>query len=161
MSRKLAALPIALLAACVGSGEGLDLNGRPLKFDAGLPDAGEADAGEDAGSGSNPRANLGWIQQNVFTPICAQCHIGAAAPKGLSLEAAVAHDNLINVPSVEVPEILRVKPADPANSYLMVKIVPTDPRRVGERMPRSGPPYLTDEQIEAIRQWISLGAARQ
>jgi hypothetical protein len=29
---------------------------------------------------------------------------------------------------------------------------------VGLRMPRTGPPYLTDGQIEVIERWIEQGA---
>lgn len=131
---------------------------------ADAPASGDDDGGGEQGeAGGDPRATLGWIQQHVFGAICAvQCHLGAAAPKGLQLDSSPnAHANLVGIPSVEMPDLLRVKPGDPAQSYLVVKIVPSDARRSGERMPRNGPPYLADEQIEAIRQWIARGAARE
>ena len=33
-----------------------------------------------------------------------------------------------------------------------------DPGIVGLRMPRNGPPYLTDDQINQVKQWIQNGA---
>jgi hypothetical protein len=30
--------------------------------------------------------------------------------------------------------------------------------RVGERMPRTGGPYLTEGQVAIIKRWIALGA---
>jgi len=100
------------------------------------------------------------IQQVVFEPLCAsQCHRGGAAPKGLSLESNRAHANLVGVPSVEVPGLLRVAPGSPEDSYLIVKLAPFDSRRVGARMPRNGPPFITNAQLGALRRWIRAGAA--
>ena len=48
-------------------------------------------------------------------------------------------------------------PGDPENSYLVQKLR-GDPGIVGLRMPRNGPPYLTDDQINLIKQWIQDGA---
>jgi len=95
----------------------------------------------------------------IFTPLCAQpCHHGGAAPKGLSLEPLRALDNLVGVASMEVPGLLRVAPGAPDDSYLVIKLKSTDPRRVGSRMPRTGPPYLSGAQIRAIKRWIAAGA---
>ncbi|MBL8949637.1 MAG: hypothetical protein JNK82_02595 [Myxococcaceae bacterium] len=165
--KPLALVTCALLGACAGTGEGLDLDGRPLKPDAG-GDAGAA-AGEDGGSDGgardagvvDERTRFVWIQRNILTETCAvYCHRGASAPKGLQLEASKAYDKLVGVPSVEVPGLMRVKPGAPFDSYLYVKIVPTDARRVGERMPLDEPPYLSAEKIEAVRGWIARGAPK-
>jgi hypothetical protein len=53
--------------------------------------------------------------------------------------------------------MVRVLPGDPENSYLIHK-VEGRPGIVGLRMPRSGPPYLTDGQILVIKRWIEIGA---
>lgn len=97
------------------------------------------------------------IQANVFTPNCATagCHQGAGAPQGLRLEEGVAFDFLVNVPSNEVPSLLRVEPGNPDDSYLVQKIEGT--AAVGSRMPLGGPP-LDQELIDAVRQWIADGA---
>jgi len=62
------------------------------------------------------------------------------------------------VSSVEVPSLFRVSPGNAEASYLIVKLSSIDPRRVGSRMPRTGPPYLSSRQIRAIKRWIRAGA---
>lgn len=132
-----------MLSACPGNGRGLDANGNPL-----LPD----------GSGGGPlMADFASIQANLFTPICTACHIGATAPQGLRLDAANSYNLLVGVPSTEVPSVLRVHTGDAVNSYLIQKL--EGHASVGARMPFGGP-YLSDEQIAVIAQWISDGALR-
>lgn len=124
-------------SGCVGSGEG-------------LPDA--------ASSVGVPRTYED-IQVMIFDPLCSSsCHKGGAAPKGLSLEAAQSHRSLVGVPSQEVADMMRVAPGQPDESYLIVKVVAFDPRRVNLRMPRNGPPWLSNAQIQALRRWITAGA---
>jgi hypothetical protein len=135
-----------LIAACAGNGEGLDANGRPL-----VP----------GGSGSLPplSADLDSIQANIFTPICSVCHIGGSAPEGLRLDAADSFNLLVGVPSTEVPSLLRVKPGDPDNSYIIQKL--EGHAAVGAQMPDGCPtsqPCLTTSTIAFIRQWITNGA---
>ena len=98
---------------------------------------------------------LASIQDNVFSPICTSCHAGAAAPNGLRLEEGMSHAMLVNVPSLEVPALLRVEPGNPDDSYLVQKIEGT--AAVGGRMPLGGQP-LSADTIAAIRQWITDGA---
>jgi hypothetical protein len=144
--RRLPVLVTLVLAACGGGGGG---NG----------------GGGGGGGGPPPpppppppgiEPTLESIQENVFTPICTACHAGAGAPQGLRLEEGMSHAMLVNVPSVEVPSLDRVEPGDPDDSYLVQKIEGT--AAVGGRMPLGGSP-LPDETIEAIRQWITDGAA--
>jgi len=145
LSRSGVALSVALLAACAGNGEGLDANGRPL-----VPD------------GSTPpplSADFESIQENIFTPICSVCHAGGAAPEGLRLDAADSFNLLVGVPSTEVPSLLRVKPGDPDNSYIIQKL--EGHAAVGVQMPFGCPttqPCLTTSTIALIRQWITNGA---
>jgi hypothetical protein len=132
-----------LLAGCAGNGQGLDANGQPL---------------QPGSSGSGPlTADFDSIQEHVFTPICTVCHIGAGAPHGLRLDAANSYNLLVGVPSDEVPSVLRVKPGDPSNSYLIQKL--EGHAAVGERMPFGGP-YLSADVTGVIRQWITDGAMR-
>ena len=101
---------------------------------------------------------LSNIQTTIFNASCAVsgCHRGSDAPLGLDLSAGNAHDNLVNVSSQEVPDLLRVEPGNPDDSYLVRKIE-GGPNIVSERMPRGRPP-LSDEQIQLIRAWIEDGA---
>ena len=48
-------------------------------------------------------------------------------------------------------------PGDPENSYLIHKLR-GDADIVGLRMPRNGPPFLTDDQINQVKKWIQDGA---
>ena len=135
-----------LIAACAGSGEGLDANGQPLA---------------PGGSGSLPplSADFDSIQANIFTPICSVCHVGGSAPEGLRLDAADSFNLLVSVPSTEVPALLRVKPGDPVNSYIIQKL--EGHAAVGAQMPDGCPstqPCLTASTIAFIAQWITNGA---
>ena len=99
------------------------------------------------------------IQVNIFDARCAPaCHSGGGASRGLSLDRSMAIRSLVGEPSNEVPDLLRVAPGNAADSYLMVKVIASDARRVGNRMPRSGPPFLTSSEIRGLRRWIDAGA---
>jgi len=143
--RSAVALSVSLVAACAGNGEGLDANGQPL-----VP----------GGSPPPPlSADLASIQANIFTPICSVCHAGGSAPEGLRLDAADSYNLLVGVPSAEVPSLLRVKPGDPDNSYIIQKL--EGHQAVGMQMPFGCPntqPCLSTGTIAFIRQWITDGA---
>ncbi|HEV7605711.1 MAG TPA: hypothetical protein VGO61_00095 [Steroidobacteraceae bacterium] len=126
-----------LLAACAGNGEGLDANGDPIV--------------------AGPPANSDFqeIQDTIFTPICTNCHIGANAPQGLRLDAANSYAMLANVPSNEVPGLMRVNPGNPDTSYLVQKLQGNNAQ--GARMPFGGP-YLSQDRIDLVRSWIAAGA---
>ncbi len=147
LTRWFAACPLVFAAACAGSGEGLDTNGQPL-----LP-----------GGGAPPplSADFESIQENILTPICSVCHAGSAAPEGLRLDAADSYNLLVGVPSTEEPSLPRVKPGDPANSYIIQKLLGT--AAVGARMPYGCPatqPCLSTATIAFVQQWITNGAPR-
>jgi methionine-rich copper-binding protein CopC len=129
-------------AGCAGNGQGLDQNGQPLSSD-------------DSSSGPIT-ADFQSIQDHVFTPICSKCHIGASAPEGLQLDAEHSYNLLVGVPSEEQPSLLRVKPSDPDDSYIVHKIEGL-PGIDGGQMPLGETP-LPPATIDAIRQWITNGA---
>jgi hypothetical protein len=131
-------------AGCAGNGDGLDANGRPVTADSGTVNIALAD-------------NFQSIQDNIFTPICSVCHVGGGAPMGLRLDAANSYNLLVGVASTEVPSIMRVKPGDPDNSYIIQKL--EGHAAVGARMPFGGP-YLTTDTIAFIREWITNGATQ-
>jgi hypothetical protein len=143
--RRLAAAGLfsAWLCGCSGSGVGLDSSGQPL--------------GSSSGGPVPLSASFDAIQANVFTPICSVCHIGATAPQGLMLDAAHSFNLLVNIPSTEVPGILRVKPGDPTNSYIIQKL--EGHAAVGGQMPLGQTP-LPASTIAFIVQWITDGAQR-
>ncbi len=141
---------VALLAAvalygCAGNGNGLDSNGNPTTSGSG-------------GSGGLT-ADFQSIQDNVFTPICTKCHIGAGAPQGLQLDSTHSYAMLVGVASAEQSNVLRVAPGAPDSSYIIRKLQGT-PGISGVQMPADGPPYLPQSTIDVIRQWITNGAPK-
>ncbi|MBI3610527.1 MAG: hypothetical protein HY204_07495 [Nitrospirae bacterium] len=139
----------ALLSGCGGGGSGGG-SGNPLPFPA----------------------TLSSIQQNIFTPRCASCHVLGGAgyvgtgPRGLDLSTQpLAYANLVNIDSVQngcgptsnQPCGVRVIPVDPNNSYLIRKLEGRDISSGTDQMPRSGC-CLTQTEIDVVRQWILDGA---
>jgi len=141
--RSLLACLLALLApaliGCVGSGVGVP-----------YPDPDEV---------GGAATTFEEIQTNIFDARCAPaCHSGGGASRGLSLERGLSIRSLVEEPSNEVPELLRIAPGRSIDSYLIVKVLPSDGRRVGNRMPRNGPPFLSNAEIRGLRRWIDAGA---
>ena len=103
--------------------------------------------------------------QPIFNDKCIRCHAGAGAPQGLDLQAQFSYDNLVGVESNEVPPDLRVNPGNSApcegGSYLVEKIsgcpLGSGIPRIGELMPLGGP-FLSEDEIIVIMEWIDLGA---
>jgi hypothetical protein len=104
------------------------------------------------------------IQRDIFDAsdssgrrACTGCHNAAGSRfNGLDLSGAVAHANLVNVPSVRRAGAVRVIPGDPENSYIVHKLEGRS-TIAGVRMPIGGP-YLTAGQMLVIKRWIALGA---
>lgn len=106
-------------------------------------------------------ATLTQLQAQVFTPICSGCHNGSNPPTGAlpgaqNLSAGNAFANLVNVSSREVAGLLRVKPGDPANSYLIQKLEGGAGIQ-GARMPLGGP-FLDAATIDRVKSWIAGNA---
>lgn len=119
-----------------------------------------AESPTDPGAGGepiDPTATFTRVQNEIFTPTCAMlaCHSSLVHQQQQNLSAGVAYAQTVNVASTEMASLLRVKPNDPANSYLYRKI--TGAGITGDRMPQSLPP-LTDAQIKLVRDWIRRGA---
>ena len=90
---------------------------------------------------------------------CVTCHtnVGRVPAGNLNLTGD-AYAALVNVASAQRPGAVLVIPGDPDGSYLVRKIEGRD--ITGLRMPRTGPPFMTDGQISVIRRWIAVGAPR-
>ena len=104
------------------------------------------------------------IQQNIFNTTdssgrqaCITCHIAGGPGGFMPLTENVSYGNLVGRTSPNKPGAVRVIPGDPDNSYLIHKLEGA-PDIIGQRMPRTGGPYLTEGQIRIIRRWIELGA---
>jgi hypothetical protein len=93
--------------------------------------------------------------QAVFTGSCAfsACHQGASPAGDMGLEPGNAYASIVDVASMQVPAKVRVKPGDPASSYLMDKVL-----GIGmlDQMPPTAP--LSEERMDLLRAWIEAGA---
>jgi hypothetical protein len=98
-----------------------------------------------AGQSPPLMATFDSIQSNIFTPLCATCHSGANPPVNLNLDATHSYSDLINVPSTEQSTIVRVKPGDPMNSFLVQHI-------------QSDGDGASPTDLTFIEQWITDGA---
>jgi hypothetical protein len=117
-----------------------------------------------AGPTPNLEPTFRSIQQEIFNTTdssgrqaCITCHVAGGPAGFMPLTEGVSYNNLINRTSGAKPGAVRVIPGDPDGSYLVQKLQGT-PGIVGERMPRTSGPFLTDGQISIIRRWIAEGA---
>lgn len=119
-----------------------------------------------AGPSPNLQPTFSSIQREIFETTdasgraaCTQCHsdVGRTPSGGLNLRHDVAYANLVGIVSRGKPGAVRVVAGDPEHSYILDKLLGTS-AMVGERMPRTGGPYLTEGQISIIRRWIETGA---
>jgi hypothetical protein len=115
------------------------------------------DPGLGGGDPIDPTATFTRVQNEVFSPTCASlgCHDPLGQQSGMILSAGRAYGMIVGVPSVEMPNLARIQPNDPASSYLYRKI--TGAGITGERMPLSLP-VLSDARIRLVRDWIRRGA---
>jgi hypothetical protein len=160
---------MTLIIATVLGACGTSPNEKP---DAGGVDAGpEADAGSDAGStdGGTVQPTLSDIQAKIFTPNCSTGACHNAMFSGLSGQldlssASASYSSLVNVPVVysgAPAGELRVDPGNPGSSFIVIKLVnmwQAGYPQYGNPMPYTGT-QLPENQIQAIEQWITNGAA--
>jgi len=95
--------------------------------------------------------------QPIFTGYCALsgCHSGPQPQDGMTLVTGSSYSQIVNVPCVDVPGYLRVRPSSADSSFLYLKI--TGNLIAGIRMPYQRAP-LSDTLISTIRIWINQGA---
>ncbi|HLK38991.1 MAG TPA: hypothetical protein VKU41_19655 [Polyangiaceae bacterium] len=85
------------------------------------------------------------------------CH-GTGAGINLVLTAGDEFSNLIGVPSTERPDLLRVKPGDPLNSYAFLKVwCDGGYERACMPLGQARTPQLT-QFAQALHDWIEAGA---
>lgn len=103
-------------------------------------------------------ATLAQVQAQVFTPVCSSCHRGGgdSLPAVQNLSAGASFAAIVDVASLQQPALMRVKPGDPDNSYLMRKVRGAA-GITGSRMPQGGN-ELSAAQLELLRSWIAAGA---
>jgi mono/diheme cytochrome c family protein len=106
------------------------------------------------------------IQREIFNTTdasgrvaCIQCHTdnGRAPAGNLVLLEGRSYNQLVLRASSFKPGAVLVRPNDPDGSYFVHKLTGQSDI-VGQRMPRTGGPFLSDGQISIIRRWIEQGA---
>jgi hypothetical protein len=100
---------------------------------------------------------LTQLKSSAFS-VCGGCHTGGGTslPASMDLTPAHIYTSIVGVASVEQPTLKRVKPGDPDNSYVVLKLQGTAGIS-GARMPFGGP-YLDPATIDQVRAWVSAGA---
>jgi hypothetical protein len=102
----------------------------------------------DGGGGNPPPITVSFSSDLVpiFQVDCLRCH-GAGMAGGLDL---LTHQGLMQGGQSGAV----VVPFDPDNSLIISRLDGT----VAPQMPRDGPPYLTQPEIDRVAQWIREGA---
>jgi hypothetical protein len=102
---------------------------------------------------------LASIQQHVFTPLCATsgCHNDTPGNPMPLRDEAESYTNLVGAFSFYCV-VPRVDPGNPDNSCLVFAIEGANGWYGNNARMPPPPSALTQEQIDAIRQWITDGA---
>jgi len=120
-----------------------------------------------AGPSPNLQPTFASVQHEIFEArdasgraACTECHtdVGGRTPSGgLNLRHEVAYAALVGVASRGKTGAVRVIAGDADNSYMIQKLEGRS-GIVGERMPRTGGPFLTEGQMTILKRWIATGA---
>jgi mono/diheme cytochrome c family protein len=101
---------------------------------------------------------FGQVQQ-FFDRHCVACH--PSVNPSLDLRPGRSYRDIVGVPAVEAPGLVRVVAGDPEASFLYQKVqgVPGlgDIPGIGTRMPPMAP-RLPESEIRILRDWIAAGA---
>jgi hypothetical protein len=94
-----------------------------------------------------------------FLNVNCACHQSEPLMASFSLKPAVAYQNLVDAPSLQLPAMARVRPGSLNDSYLWHKLSGThlEVGGSGEIMPSNVP--LNDEERDLFARWIAAGAA--
>ena len=105
----------------------------------------------------------------IFEQYCSACHSESSPQAGMSLGGHISSAdvvaNLVNRPTMDGGQFLRIVPGSPEQSWLYLKVsgMAADAGCMGaacnpQTMPPTGQVTLSAEQLAAIRNWIEQGA---
>lgn len=119
------------------------------------PGGNGGNGGGNGGGGDPPTEPTYANVQSIFSSSCALsgCHNSQTQRSGVNLSS---YDGIINSVGDQYGENV-VQAGNAENSPLVDKIESDSPEH-GVRMPQTGPPYLSDDQIDLIKEWINDGA---
>jgi cytochrome c5 len=125
----------------------------PAGAEAASEQAALGEAGEQAAALPGPGEDMTFAHVGpILMRRCVMCHSDAAAappPEGLRLDS---YQNVLGG-----GERVVLLPGRPDHSELVRRIEGT----AQPRMPFNGPPWLSDQEIRLIRQWVAEGGARR
>jgi hypothetical protein len=154
------AIVVALGSGCPGSGKA-PAQGAAVPEVAGQGVAGQAATNQGvAGQVAPASGDVGFAATvQPFIDKACNCHQSTPilmAP--FSLKVGEAYGNLVNVPSMQVPSMVRVKPGSTNDSYLWHKIDGTQAQvgGTGMIMPFTFPLNANEKAI--FERWIAAGA---
>jgi len=135
-----------------GSSPGGQNSGGDPSSSAGSAAAGSPSEPEDCGAVVSFAGDV----QPIFTASCAKqgCHTNQRPSAGLSLASGTSYQALVGVMSSCAGRV-QVRPGNPAESYLMDKLLGTN-MCSGSQMPKAG--GLASGQLDTVRRWICQGA---
>ena len=130
-----AILAISLLAGCAKDGNG----------------------GDSGGTNGGTAPSFTEVRDEVLYPSCSfsQCHGSGAGYFSITEDMTAAE--LRDVPSNQIPEMMRVAPGEPDQSYLIWKMEGHADIQ-GTEMPPPPSEPISDERIQLVRDWIAAGA---
>lgn len=128
--------------------------------DAGTDTRTGVDTAPDAPYGDATACDFKTNIEPFFASNCAVsgCHVGSTPTGNMSLATGFAYSNTVEVPSIEITTLERVRRFDPDDSYLYMKITGKQAAGTSLMPPPSTGTTLTDAQKAAVRCWIAAGA---
>lgn len=101
------------------------------------------------------RAELDAKIAAIFTRSCATggCHSGANPKMALDLSAKAIPASLVGVPAKQAGELMLIDTADPARSYLLLKLTGGKGMK-GKKMPIKAQ-ALSAEELAAVSAWVA------
>ncbi len=100
--------------------------------------------------------NYPVVIQSIWQANCSGCHLDGGSSGGLNLDSPGSDLALIDIPSAQDGNFIRVLPGDPLASLLFLKLNCDNPG-LGSRMPLGGS-NLSLTQQALIFDWIEAGA---
>lgn len=96
--------------------------------------------------------------EDLVVKRCGDCHSTKEPKANLVLIAGEGFGNMVEKPSVQVPEAVLVVPGDVDASYMWKKLM--GETEIGKGMPRTlfGSKRLPEDELELFRKWIEDGA---